>query len=137
MENTISQFQMAESFISFNNLDKSSGSNLISSFQIWGIELLARNTVQTTSLPFQASHVYVIRVDGPYNVGIFWYRNFDNYPEIVEGTYATFSGVLSNIGMGSSINLNLSLSDNRTNLAYFSSTTDTLSWHCCFICIPE
>ena len=135
MENTIFQFQMAESFISFNNLDKSSGSNLISSFQIWGIELFATNTRQTSSLPFQASHVYVIRVDGPHEAGAAWDQNFDNYPEIVEGTDATFSSLRPPSTIAEY--LYLRLSDNRTNLAYYSSTPGTTVWHCCFICIPE
>ena len=128
---------MAESFISFNNLDTSSGNNLISSFQIWGIELWATNTRRTSSLPFQASHVYVIRVDGPSGVGVAWYQdqNFDNYPEIVEGTDATFISFRS--FPSSSERLYLRLSDNRTKLEYYSSTTGTTVWHCCFICVPE
>jgi hypothetical protein len=129
---------MAESFISFNNLDKSSNNDMITSFQLWSVNLNGTTDVwRETPIPISFSHLYYLNSASPRNSAAFTSATVaTSFPEITESETLIFRSFVG--GTPDESQARIKLSPDRKSLYYYllSDTSGGNIWKFAFIIIP-
>lgn len=132
-------YTMAESFISFNNLDKSSSSDLITSFQVWSVSLIrTMNVWRETPIPIPFSHLYYLNSAPPRNSAAFISATTTTlFPEVTESETLLFRSFVG--GAPDQSEVQIKLPPDRKSLYYYLSSTTSGGniWKFAFMIIPK